>query len=206
LNNTDARFKGVGVNIDYNTGNNGLGQLTFEAPFFAASAAQLSNAPTTIKFRSGNNDKGAFTSTGLGVLNIVPSSALSVSGGGSFGAAYATIVAPTDGLITKGTTGVGTSSPFAKFSVHANAGDTATTLFAIGSSTATATSTLFSVSNTGSTTLFQLNSSLLKTNANGTKSIQSYSPRKGSRLCRRLQIHQETPRKASCPRCIKRSG
>src|SRR6185436_2625323 len=51
--------------------------------------------------------------------------------------------------------GFGTTSPYADFAIHANNGDTNTTLFAIGSSTASATSTLFSVSNTGSTTLFQ---------------------------------------------------
>jgi len=45
--------------------------------------------------------------------------------------------------------GFGTTSPFANFSVHANDGETNTTLFAIGSSTASATSTLFSVLNTG---------------------------------------------------------
>jgi hypothetical protein len=69
-----------------------------------------------------------------------------------------------------GNVGVGTSSPFARISIHANANDAtpATTLFAIGSSTASATSTLFSISNTGSTTLFQLPSSLLKTDSNGT--------------------------------------
>jgi trimeric autotransporter adhesin len=71
-------------------------------------------------------------------------------------------------LPTSGSIGIGTSSPFAKFAVHANNGDTATTLFAIGSSTATATTTLFSVSNTGSTTLYQIPSSILKTTANGT--------------------------------------
>lgn len=48
--------------------------------------------------------------------------------------------------------GFGTSTPFADLSIHANNGDTALTLFAIGSSTATATSTLFSISNTGSIT------------------------------------------------------
>jgi hypothetical protein len=55
-----------------------------------------------------------------------------------------------------GNVGIATTSPFAKLSVHANNGDTNTTLFAIGSSTQSATSTLFSVSNTGaaSTTKF----------------------------------------------------
>lgn len=45
--------------------------------------------------------------------------------------------------------GVGTSSPFAKLSIHANNGDTNQVLFAIGSSTATATTTLFVVNNIG---------------------------------------------------------
>jgi hypothetical protein len=45
--------------------------------------------------------------------------------------------------------GIGTTSPWAQFSIHANSGSTNTTLFAIGSSTASATTTLFSVSNTG---------------------------------------------------------
>jgi hypothetical protein len=66
------------------------------------------------------------------------------------------------------TLGVSTSSPFARFSIHAPNGTTNTMLFAIGSSTQTATSTLFSVNNTGSTTLFQIPSSILKTDSNGT--------------------------------------
>ena len=48
-----------------------------------------------------------------------------------------------------GNIGMSTTSPFAKFSLHANNGDTNKALFAIASSTATATTTLFSVSNTG---------------------------------------------------------
>jgi hypothetical protein len=44
---------------------------------------------------------------------------------------------------------VGTSSPFARFSIQQNASDTGTTVFAIASSTATATTTLFAVSNAG---------------------------------------------------------
>lgn len=49
-----------------------------------------------------------------------------------------------------GQIGIGSSSPFARFSIQANNNDANTTLFAIGSSTASATTTLFSVSNTGS--------------------------------------------------------
>lgn len=53
------------------------------------------------------------------------------------------------GVPTSGAIGIGTTSPFATLSVHANNGSTNTVLFAIGSSTATATTTLFDVDNTG---------------------------------------------------------
>lgn len=56
-------------------------------------------------------------------------------------------------LTSAGFFSIGSSSPFARLAVHANNGDTATTLFAIGSSTASATTTFLTVSNTG---LFRL--------------------------------------------------
>lgn len=71
-------------------------------------------------------------------------------------------------------TGVGSTSPYAKFGIHLNNSDTGfgTTAFAIGSSTATATSTLFSINNVGSTTLGNFGAcsgtSALTTDANGT--------------------------------------
>lgn len=47
--------------------------------------------------------------------------------------------------------GIGSTSPFAKFSIQANSNDNSpSTLFAIGSSTATATTTLFDVTSSGS--------------------------------------------------------
>ncbi|MCU1386455.1 MAG: hypothetical protein JWL71_5152, partial [Acidobacteria bacterium] len=52
-------------------------------------------------------------------------------------------------LAQNGLLGLGTTSPFSKFAIHANNGDTNTTLFAIASSTSNSTTTLFSVSNTG---------------------------------------------------------
>lgn len=52
-------------------------------------------------------------------------------------------------ITSTGLVGVGTTSPYANLSVHANNGGTNTTLFAIGSSTASATTTLLSVTNTG---------------------------------------------------------
>ncbi len=52
-----------------------------------------------------------------------------------------------------GNIGIGTSTPYAKLSLSANAGDTNTTLFAISSTTSgTGTTTLFSISNTGALT------------------------------------------------------
>jgi hypothetical protein len=49
--------------------------------------------------------------------------------------------------------GVGSTSPYANLTIHANAFDTIrSTLFAIGSSTGSATTTLFSISNTGAIT------------------------------------------------------
>ncbi len=53
-----------------------------------------------------------------------------------------------------GSIGIGSTTPYAKLALHANAGETNATLFAIGSSTAAyATSTLLSFSNTGVLTI-----------------------------------------------------
>lgn len=62
----------------------------------------------------------------------------------------------------QGNEGIGSTSPFATLSVHANPTDAAikTVLFAIGSSTAIATSTLFSVFNTGNA-LFGANAAVI---------------------------------------------
>ena len=50
-------------------------------------------------------------SVGIGMLN--PGSKLSVSGGVSIGADYATIAAPADGMIIQGNVGIGTTNPWA---------------------------------------------------------------------------------------------
>lgn len=52
--------------------------------------------------------------------------------------------------------GFGTTSPSAKVSIHARAGETEPELFTIASSTLTATTSLFTISNTGSTTIASL--------------------------------------------------
>ena len=74
--------------------------------------------------------------TGSYTFPYASSTALTVSGS----AYFATLV---------GSVGIGTTSPYAKLSVHANHGETNKTLFSIGSSTASATTSLFTVLNSG---------------------------------------------------------
>jgi hypothetical protein len=50
---------------------------------------------------------------------------------------------------SNGRIGIGTSSPYSKFAIHANSDDTNTTLFSIASSTSNSTTTLFAVLNSG---------------------------------------------------------
>lgn len=68
--------------------------------------------------------------------------------------------------------GIGTTTPFANFSIQANTADTNQTLFAIGSSTAAANTTLFAVNSIGSTTMGNFGAcsgaNALNTNAAGT--------------------------------------
>lgn len=66
-----------------------------------------------------------------------------------FGTLAATSSATALTLPLSGSFSIGSTSPFAKFSIQTNNGDTATTLFAVGSSTASATTTLLSIDNTG---------------------------------------------------------
>ena len=97
---------------------------------------------------SGNNGVSLFTETGGGRKVFTAWD----NGEVAIGTGYInndSNNANADGLIVQGKTGIGTTSPFAKFSVHANNGDTNTVLFAIGSSTASATTTLFTVNNIG---------------------------------------------------------
>jgi hypothetical protein len=107
----------------------------------------------------------------MGIGSTTPWADLSISNENTSGPTFAvgSNANATQFLVTgAGNVGISTTTPWAKLSIHANNGDTNGMLFAIASSTASATSTLFSVSNTGSTTLFQIPSSILKTNSNGT--------------------------------------
>ncbi len=87
-------------------------------------------------------------------VGLIPNAAM--GGLGTVGAAWNTYMnyaTTTNTAYFGSNVGIGTTSPYAKLSVHANNGETNTTLFAIASSTATATTTLFSVSNTGVVTI-----------------------------------------------------
>jgi hypothetical protein len=131
----------LGNGSDYNTFlgyNSGYNVTTGYGNTLLGAATDVGNLTT------GSNNIGLGyntffpSATGNNQLNI---------GGILFGTLPATTTAFR--LPTSGSIGVGSSSPYAKFSIQSNNGDTATTLFAIGSSTATATTTLFMVSNNG---------------------------------------------------------
>ncbi len=83
-------------------------------------------------------------------LNVLPNNAYARLDIGNL--LFASGLASTT-VVSSGQFGIGTSSPYARFSIAANSGDTNTTLFVIASSTPGATTTLFSIDNTGSTTI-----------------------------------------------------
>lgn len=136
------------------------------------SAATSSDYNTTIGYQSGvsvtsgygniligatrntgnNNISTGGNNIGIGYNAVFPSATgnnqLNI-GNFLFGTLPATTTTSIFSLPTSGSLSVGSSSPYAKFSIHANNGDTATTLFVIASSTASATTTQFTVLNTG---------------------------------------------------------
>ncbi|MDO8552082.1 MAG: hypothetical protein Q7S01_00970, partial [bacterium] len=59
-------------------------------------------------------------------------------------------------ITNAGNVGIASTSPFAKFAIHALSGETNSLLFEIASSTASATTSLFKIDNTGLTTLLNL--------------------------------------------------
>ncbi|MEK7602547.1 MAG: hypothetical protein AAB472_03615, partial [Patescibacteria group bacterium] len=120
----------AGSNVTTGYGNTLLGGTDFLANNLSTGGNNIALGFNTF-FPSG---------TGNNQLNI---------GGFLFGTIPATTTASAFQLPTAGSFSVGSSSPFSKFAIQTNNGDTARTLFAIGSSTASATSTLFSISNIG---------------------------------------------------------
>ncbi|MDO8567002.1 MAG: DUF5011 domain-containing protein [bacterium] len=132
----------------------GTGQTTFTAGqlLYGNGTAALSSAATSSLTATGllsiSNAPSIIGSSGAVVTLPVTKGYFVV--GNDEGTAQAT---STIFISSLGNLGIGTTSPWAQLSVHANDGSTNTTLFAIASSTATATTTLFSVDNTGLTTI-----------------------------------------------------
>jgi hypothetical protein len=111
-----------GVNRSSQTG-------VFSDPSRAASNIILnaSNASSFISFYTGSANNTPATERmridkdgNIGIGETAPASKLSVSGGGSFGAAYDMTAAPTNGLIVEGNVGVGTTTPAAKLTVQSS--------------------------------------------------------------------------------------
>ena len=99
------------------------------------------------------DDDGVMSDTRPAWTMVASGSSFRITSIGAYGADAA---AGIDGFDTprfvinsSGNVGVGTTSPYAKLSVHANNGDTNTTLFTVASSTASATTTHFVVNNQG---------------------------------------------------------
>ncbi|MDP3645825.1 MAG: hypothetical protein Q8R25_01945, partial [bacterium] len=98
------------------------------------------------------------TSVGSVTLSTTSASTFSVEGNTTLGDSITdtttingtlTVTGQTSVATIQGKFGVGTTSPFAKLSVHANSGETNPLIFEVASSTASATSSLFSILNTG---------------------------------------------------------
>lgn len=129
------------------------GDVTASGP--GSVAATLATVNGNVGSFGGVNSIPSFTVNGKGLITAaagnVPSIPASEITSGTFGSGNYTF--PSNVIVTS-LEGVGTTSPFGAFAIHANNGSTfnGNNLFVIGSSTQSATTTLFAISNTGSTT------------------------------------------------------
>lgn len=144
-------FEGVDNNFSLLTSfqgpfgiNTGIPNAVFDIldPGFSSYGLRLANninfAHNSLDFAKISLLNGSDTSNLLNLSNL-----------GTGATIIATSTRGTDFILTGGRIGIGTTSPFANLSVHASAGATNKTLFAIASSTATATTTLFKIDNKG---------------------------------------------------------
>ncbi len=183
-----------------------IGNLNFDtdAGVVALSNIPLSSSPAagTIASQSiligdtavltvyGENDGASSAPQNTRVLigtSTIPYARLSVAGAGTgtsqlaefFNGASTTVFRILDNgtAYFSGNVGVGTTTPFAKFAIHARSGETNTKVFEVASSTNAATSSLFYVDNVGNiaapTTLVSCGG--IQTNGNGVMSCTSDS-------------------------------
>jgi hypothetical protein len=132
---------------------NGIGSGNSNS-FFGTSAGNQTNGSSNSFL-----GKGAGANSTTGDFNIAIGSNVSPSitnganqldiGNVLFGTGMYSAGTVSGNSVANGLIGIGSTSPFAKFSIHSMNGETTNILFAIGSSTQTATTTLFSISNIG---------------------------------------------------------
>ena len=115
-----AYFNGSGNNWAYST----LGMQGAQAGLFmelngaVASSTTRINGQAYLTLATNNTERVRINSSGnVGIGTTSPASKLSVSGNCSIGSTYATIAAPSDGLIVSGNVGIGVSSPTVQLEV-----------------------------------------------------------------------------------------
>jgi hypothetical protein len=128
--NASSTFIGTmsGYNISSGLGNTFLGYM---------SGYNISSGSNNIVIGQNVDVPSATANQQLNIGNIIYGT--NIYGGQSLSSAPA----------LNGRIGIGTSSPYSKFAIHANNNDTDTTLFSIASSTSNSTTTLFAVLNSG---------------------------------------------------------
>lgn len=113
----------------------------------------IENASSKLIFFDGSTQEMQLNANKLDVGGTSANNTIDVTGTMAIGLSFTGTAAPSNGLIVQGTTGIGTSSPYALLSVHAGASSTLSTLFAVASTTNVAgvfsSTTLFAISNTG---------------------------------------------------------
>ncbi len=120
----------------------GSGTLGLESTGSGAALMQI--------FNTGNLTQiGTEASSGNSILSGGIANASVFGSNGSFPVQFGTSNTVRATISSGGNFGIGTSSPFAKLSIHANSGETNGMLFAVASSTSNSTTTLFSISNSG---------------------------------------------------------
>lgn len=183
-NGTGSQNTAVGSNAmttTTGTGNTALGYIVLQnvqnggenTAIGSKSGPSVSRGGGNMFFGVNNTVNGGNITTGnnnlaIGYNSVFPSATANSQlniGNYLFGTLAATSTANTAILPITGMFSVGSTSPFSKFSVAANNGDTLVNLLTVGSSTASATTTLFNIDNTGNASLPSLTATSTIANA-----------------------------------------